>query len=158
MAETKLAEDLQIHAEGSEKPNKFQKQLNNLDFKKNGVSFNDIVDIMKTAIADVVELEIETSVFDAYSSFRDESQTAKPENRLLTRINLIDGDIKNEVGSKFIGDGPYAELREFHLSQVKESREIIQKNIESIQKLYEILMAMLKHSQNNQNSQPSKRP
>ncbi|MFM7371318.1 MAG: hypothetical protein ACKO2Z_26710, partial [Sphaerospermopsis kisseleviana] len=59
---------------------------------------------------------------------------------------------------KFIGDGPYAELREFHLSQVKESREIIQKNIESIQKLYEILMAMLKHSQNNQNSQPSKRP
>jgi hypothetical protein len=158
MAETKLAEDLQIHAEGSEKPNKFQKQLNNLDFKKNGVSFNDIVDIMKTAIADVVELEIETSVFDASSSFRDESQTAKPENRLLTRINLIDGDIKNEVGSKFIGDGPYAELREFHLSQVKESREIIQKNIESIQKLYEILMAMLKHSQNNQNSQPSKRP
>ncbi|GCL38080.1 hypothetical protein SR1949_31930 [Sphaerospermopsis reniformis] len=158
MAETKLAEDLQIHAEGSEKPNKFQKQLNNLDFKKNGVSFNDIVDIMKTAIADVVELEIETSVFDASSSFTDESQTAKPENRLLTRINLIDGDIKNEVGSKFIGDGPYAELREFHLSQVKESREIIQKNIESIQKLYEILMAMLKHSQNNQNSQPSKRP
>ncbi|MBE9234632.1 hypothetical protein IQ227_00915 [Anabaena aphanizomenioides LEGE 00250] len=158
MAETKLAEDLQIHAEGSEKPNKFQKQLNNLDFKKNGVSFNDIVDIMKTAIADVVELEIETSVFDASLSFTDESQTAKPENRLLTRINLIDGDIKNEVGSKFIGDGPYAELREFHLSQVKESREIIQKNIESIQKLYEILMAMLKHSQNNQNSQPSKRP
>jgi len=55
---------------------------------------------------------------------------------------LISGDIENEVGSQFLASGPYAELLNFHLVQVKDSREIMQKNIESVQKIYKILMEM----------------
>jgi hypothetical protein len=77
---------------------------------------------------------------------------------MVTHINLVDGDIRNEIGTSFIGSGPYTELREFHLSQVQEGREIIQKNIESVQKLGEILMSMVKQSQNSQSSQLAKLP
>ncbi|MFB2644939.1 hypothetical protein ACE09Y_01500 [Raphidiopsis sp. BLCC-F218] len=162
MSETNFSANLeiqtvQIEKVESAKVNKFQSQLNNLDFKSNTVNLSSVMDIVKTVLADVIELQIETSVIDE-SSYNDNASSTKPENKMVTRINLVDGDIKNEIGTSFIGSGPYTELREFHLSQVQEGREIIQKNIESVQKLGEILMSMVKQSQNSQSSQLAKLP
>lgn len=124
--------------------NDFQSIITQLD--SNNLDPNRIIDAIKSAIAEVVELEITTWVEEP-STQSEEAVTnipkvAKPGNRIYTKINLISGDIENEVGSQFLAGGPYAELLNFHLVQVKDSREIMQKNIESVQKIYKILMEM----------------
>jgi hypothetical protein len=126
----------------SEKDN-FQTIITHLD--SNNLDANRILDAIKSAIVEVVELEITTWVEEPSTSEEEAlniTKVAKPGNRIYTKINLISGDIENEVGSQFLASGPYAELLNFHLVQVKDSREIMQKNIESVQKIYKILMEM----------------
>ncbi|WP_414753598.1 hypothetical protein [Anabaena sp. CCY 9910] len=122
----------------------FQSIITHLD--SNNLDANRIIDAIKSAIAEVVELEITTWVAEPSTQLEEElhniTEIAKPGNRIYTKINLISGDIENEVGSQFLASGPYAELLNFHLVQVKDSREIMQKNIESVQKIYKILMEM----------------
>lgn len=122
----------------------FKSIITHLD--SNNLDANRIIDAIKSAIAEVVELEITTWVEEPSTQSDEASQEitkiAKPGNRIYTKINLISGDIENEVGSQFLASGPYAELLNFHLVQVKDSREIMQKNIESVQKIYKILMEM----------------
>jgi hypothetical protein len=117
------------------------KQLNS-----NNLNADNIFNVMKAALADVVELKITTWVAEPSTQLGDDLQNsttaAQPGNRICTKINLIDGDIENEVGSQFLSSGPYAELLSFHLDQVKDSREIMQKNIESVHKVYRILKEM----------------
>ncbi len=136
--------------EASKASKKFQEELKELNTDKRPLDAKNIIDVIKTALVEVVELEITTWVSepsDGQSSLEtNEAESIKSGNRMYTLINLIDGDINNEVGSQFLSSGPYTELRDFHLSQVKESREIIQKNIESVQKLFEVLMEMLEKS------------
>jgi hypothetical protein len=138
------------NGQNSKASKEFKEKINKLN------NMEDLIDTVKTAIQEVIELEITTWVSEASNALENQSQTGKevikPGNRMYTRINLIDGDIENEIGSQFVGNGSYTELREFHLNQVKEGREIIQKNIESIQKMYEILKEMLK---TRKTSQPS---
>lgn len=121
----------------------FKSIITQLD--SNNLDANRIIDAIKSAIAEVVELEITTWVEEPSTQSPEElpvTKIVKPGNRIYTKINLISGDIENEVGSQFLASGPYAELLNFHLVQVKDSREIMQKNIESIQKIYKILMEM----------------
>ncbi len=122
----------------------FQSAIKHLD--SNNLDANKIIDAIKSAIAEVVELEITTWVEEPSTQADIEAlnltKVAKPGNRIYTKINLISGDIENAIGSQFLASGPYAELLNFHLVQVKDSREIMQKNIESIHKIYKILMEM----------------
>ena len=134
----------------SEKDN-FQTIITHLD--SNNLDANSILDAIKSAIVEVVELEITTWVEEPSTSEEEAlniTKVAKPGNRIYTKINLISGDIENEVGSQFLASGPYAELLNFHLVQVKDSREIMQKNIESVQKIYKILMEMYNSRKNVQ--------
>ncbi|MBW4452029.1 MAG: hypothetical protein KME55_04710 [Nostoc indistinguendum CM1-VF10] len=135
----------------SKPSNEFKRKVRKLN--TNGEKFNidDIIDAIQTAIVEVVKLEITTWVPESFEQLQ-EQQIAKPGNRMHTIINLIDGDINNEVGSQFVGSGPYTELREFHLSQIKESREIMQKNIESLQKLYGFFIEIMKSRKTSQQS------
>jgi hypothetical protein len=132
----------------------FKIKVKKLSAKKDDFSIDDIIDTIQTAIAEVVELEITTWVPESSTLLENpgQRQIAQPGNRIHTVINLIDGDIINEVGNQFVGSGPYAELREFHLTQVKDSREIMQKNIESLQKLYAFFIEILKSRKTSQQS------
>jgi hypothetical protein len=144
------SENKEYNGQVSKASLKFKEKLND----KKGFNLEDVIDAIKIAIVDVIELDITTWVPEASNQLdhepQNEPEIAKPGNRMYTVINLIDGTITNEVGSQFIGTGPYTELREFHLSQVKESRDIIQKNIESVRKLYEILTEVLKSRKSSQ--------
>ncbi|MEH1918932.1 hypothetical protein [Nostoc sp.] len=132
----------------------FKRKVKKLNTKGEGFKIDDIIDAIKTAIVEVIELEITTWVPELSTQLENPQgqQIAQPGNRMHTIINLIDGDITNEVGSEFIGSGPYTELREFHLTQIKESREIMQKNIESLQKLYGFFIEIMKSSKTSQQS------
>jgi len=90
------------------------------------------------AFSETIELKITTWV--STDSDDPSSTVAKPGHRLHTRINMIEGDIENEVGEQFIGNNPYKELRQFHLEQVAQGNEIIQSNLKSLQKLFEVLV------------------
>lgn len=138
----------------SKPSSEFKRKVKNLNTKGEGFNIDDIIDAIQTAIVEVVELEITTWVPESSTQIEEiqGQQIAQPGNRMHTIINLIDGDINNEVGSQFVGSGSYTELREFHLSQIKESREIMQKNIESLQKLYGFFIEIMKSRKTSQQS------
>ncbi|MEC4983042.1 MAG: hypothetical protein SAK42_02900, partial [Oscillatoria sp. PMC 1076.18] len=86
---------------------------------------------------EAIELKITTWV----SSAADTAIAPQPGKRLHTRINLVDGDIENEIGDRFIGTGAYKELRQFHCEQVALANQTIQGNLESLQQLFAVLLA-----------------
>lgn len=114
-----------------------------------------IVDALTLALGEAVELEITTWVSSSKNSEDKNSIAAEkpnPDCRMRTRMNIVDGAIDNEVGSRFIGNGPYTELRQFHMEQVQQGREIIQQNLENLQQLFTVLTSTL--SQLPQASRP----
>ncbi|MEH1920765.1 hypothetical protein [Nostoc sp.] len=124
----------------------FKTIVTNLNADKKGLDVDEVINAIKTVIVEVIDLKITTWVAESSEQSQNEitSASAKPGNRIYTRINLVNGDIENEIGSQFTDSGPYKEIREFHLTQVKDSREIIHKNIESVEKLYGFLMEIVK--------------
>jgi hypothetical protein len=99
-----------------------------------------ITEALALALGEAIELKITTWV--ASESDDIDASDGKPGHRLHTRINAIEGDIENEIGDRFLGNGPYRELRQFHLDQVAEGNQIVQNNLKSLQKLFEVLVAM----------------
>jgi hypothetical protein len=99
-----------------------------------------ITEALALALSEAIELKITTWV--ASESDEIDASDGKPGHRLHTRINTIAGDIENEIGDRFLSNGPYRELRQFHLDQVAEGNEIVQNNLKSLQKLFEVLVAM----------------
>src|SRR5919199_2357176 len=115
------------------------------DFKEQ-LKAGKIVDALTLALGEAVELEITTWV----SSSKSDATTSTERDhlppadcRMRTRMNIVDGDIDNEVGTQFIGNGPYTELRQFHMEQVQEGRQIIQHNLENLQQLFTVLTSTL---------------
>ena len=117
--------------------NEFRQKLEQV----NSDDTNAIFEALQLALAEAIELEITTWVEPTNVDRASTSTFDKPGHRLRTRINLVDGDIDNEVGSQFLNSGPYAELRDFHSSQVKQSRAIVRQNLESLQTLAGVLVS-----------------
>ncbi|MEY2976952.1 MAG: hypothetical protein RLZZ435_1091 [Cyanobacteriota bacterium] len=113
----------------------FQKHLSN----------GDLGEAMKLALSEMIELRISTRVVSEDGSVDD-----RPGHQIQTRINIVDGDIENEIGSLFLKDGPYSELRSFHAQQVAEAQQIIRTNIESLQTLFSLFF----QGQNRPSGQP----
>ncbi len=94
-------------------------------------------DALIEIFSDLVQLEIVTWVA------HEGDTTHRAGNRLKTTINLIDGDIENELGADFLQGSPYAELRGFHESQVGKGSETIANNLKTLvdigQKVTEML-------------------
>lgn len=115
------------------------------DFKEQ-LKAGKIVDALTLALGEAVELQITTWVAspDEEAKSSDSGQPL-PGYRMRTRINIVEGEIDNEVGSQFIGNGPYTELRHFHQEQVQEGRQIIQHNLANLQQLFTVLATTLSH-------------
>lgn len=112
---------------------------------KEKLKAGEIFDAFNLAISEAIELEITTwvSSSDSDNQSSGNANQPKPGYCMRTRMNLVDGKIENEVGSQFIGNGPYTELMQFHLEQVKEGRQIVLKNLESLQKMFVVLTSTL---------------
>ncbi len=106
------------------------------DFKRN-LKAGNLSQALRVALSNAIELEITTWVVPIDADPM-EVQTPKPGYQMRTRINMVDGDIENEIGSRFLSNGPYAELQEFHLSQVKRGRDTIRKNLQSLEALFSV--------------------
>lgn len=103
---------------------------------KEKIKAGEFLDALTLAMGEAVELEITTWV-----SSEDDAAAGnrpQPNHRLRTRLNLIDGEIENEIGSEFIHNPGYAELQQLHLEQVQQSRDTLIRNLESLQTMFTI--------------------
>lgn len=110
-------------------------------------NLNSIGEAIKTALGEAIELEITTWVAMADHSEEKPSSAhnvdpshVDPSHRMHTRINIVNGQIDNQIGSRFIRDKTYDELREFHLNQVKRGQAIIHQNLGALKELFGFLM------------------
>ncbi|MFZ4667628.1 MAG: hypothetical protein ACOYME_14480 [Prochlorotrichaceae cyanobacterium] len=105
---------------------------------KEKLAGNNLVEALTAALSEAIELKITTWVSEADQTTQ-QGEQGKPGHRMQTRINIVDGDVETEIGELFLNQGPYAELREFHIQQVQKGQDTIRNNLESLQKLFGIL-------------------
>lgn len=91
-------------------------------------------DALLLAMGQAVELKITTWVASAA-----DLTIAPAGHRLQTRIDLVQGDIENEVGDRFLTRPDYASLRQFHHEQVAAGNRTIRQNLNSLQQLFAAL-------------------
>jgi len=59
---------------------------------------------------------------------------------MLSKIDLLQGDIKTIFNEEFV-TGNYQGLRDFHEAREKEGHEIIRKNMEALERLWNLINA-----------------
>lgn len=111
------------------------------ELRQEKLDSNSIAKALKIALTEAIELKITTWVVPADNP--NATGNPDPGYRMRTRINIVDGDIDNEIGSLFVGNGPYTELRDFHLKQVADGRDILQQNLESLENLFSTLVGTM---------------
>lgn len=122
-------------------PTKATKSMTTKDDFKQQIKAGNIRDALTLSLGEAVELEITTWVSSSSPAPNSSAELDQPTSdcQMRTRMNIVDGEINNEVGSEFMGNGPYTELKQFHLEQVKQGRQIIQQNLENLQQLFTVL-------------------
>ena len=101
------------------------------------IKAGEFFEALSVAMSESVELKITTWV--ASSDLDSQTDESQPGYRLHTRINLIDGEVEQEIGREFVNNPAYAQLQKLHLEQVQQGRETVIKNLESLQKMFAIL-------------------
>ena len=102
-------------------------------------------DAFVIAMGNAPELHITTWIASA-----EDSEAQPPQGGCLrTHVNLVEGEIINEIGEKLIGDDLYGSLQQFHLQQVTQGHQTISQNLQSIQQMFRLL-AILQKQQNGE--------
>lgn len=109
------------------------------DFKKY-IQAGKLSEALSLAMSAAVKLQITTRVLDDADMVTEKESL--PGDRLRTQINMVEGQITNEIGEQFTGKSPYQALKQAHLTQVKEGVKTIQNNLKTLQKLFRLLVAM----------------
>lgn len=102
------------------------------------IAAGEMLDAMAIAMSEAIELNITTWIAaNETDSLGDESP--QPGHRMRTRINLIDGEVDNEIGREFANNPAYDQLQKLHLEQVRKGREILLNNLASLQSMFAML-------------------
>jgi hypothetical protein len=72
---------------------------------------------------------------------------------LRTHVNLVEGEIINEIGEQLIGDDLYGTLQQFHVQQVTQGHQTMSENLQSLQQMFRLL-AILQKQQKGQGYTP----
>ena len=97
------------------------------------------------AMGNAPQLHITTWI----ASAQDNSNQPRGGECLRTHVNLVEGEIVNEIGENLIGDDLYANLQQFHLQQVTQGHQTISQNLQSLQQMFRLL-AILQKQQNGE--------
>ena len=90
-----------------------------------------VFDALTLAMSEAIELDITTWVASNDTDGTEDS--CQPGYRMRTRINIVDGEIENEIGREFVTNPAYVELQKLHLEQVQQGRETLLNNLVSLQ-------------------------
>jgi hypothetical protein len=95
------------------------------------------LDDIKDALSNLVNLDVRTIVGDF--DHDDDGIRAKGDAKsIVTRINLLGGDITTAFSSEFL-DSPLDEVRDFHSMREAHALEIVQGNIQALQQLVTLI-------------------
>lgn len=111
------------------------------DFKK-ALRAGNLTEAFAIAIGQAVELKISTRIAQNESNFafHGDLRRANPDSSLQTRLNLVEGKIENKIGDRYLnGDTTYQKVREFHLEQVAQGHQTIDRNLQSLQKMFGLM-------------------
>jgi hypothetical protein len=86
------------------------------------------------------QLNITTSI--AFPE-KNSSQSATSSS-LRTRLDLVEGKIDNEIDEQFLGNPLYQQVQQFHRQQVNRGHHTIAQNLESLQQMFRLLVALQK--------------
>lgn len=115
-------------------PSNLEKHLENENKFKTELKNKNFFEAFASVVKDVVQLEILTLVEDEvdlnHQSLDDIE--GEPGKRMVTIVNLLNGDIKNIIGSRFVENNAYAQLRDYHSEQVIKSHQIIKDNLDCL--------------------------
>lgn len=127
-------------------------QLRKNQFHEN-IEERNFFEAFASVIEEAVQLNILTIVEDENESLVDglENLKGKPGKRIATTIELLSGDIKNVIGSRFLEDTQYRELLNFHMDQVSKGQDIIKKNIDCLNTALKYLMDVYTNTKNSGN-------
>jgi hypothetical protein len=120
------------------------------------VNDNKFFEAFASVIEDTVTLEIMTIVEDENENWvKDKGDRKKeqgmPGKRMVTQIKLLNGDITNIIGNRFIENPSYEHLREFHETQVLKGQDIIKGNLECLHKALTYLINIHKQENSQKN-------
>ena len=99
------------------------------------IASGQVFDALTLAMSEAIELDITTWVAsnDTDGTSDGTEDSCQPGYRMRTRINIVDGEIENEIGREFATNPAYVELQKLHLEQVQQGREILLNNLVSLQ-------------------------
>ena len=118
------------------------------DFKQ-AIREGNINEAFLIAMSNAPELNITTKIITAEGHSTDIGQ-AEIDNYLHTHINLIEGQVENEIGEKLTGDR-YSEIKQFHLQQVTNGHQTIQQNLLSLQRMFQLMSSFQQQVSNHPN-------
>ena len=104
-----------------------------------------INDAFAIAMGNAPQLKITTWIAESQTSQTSEEQSLpKSGDRLQTKVDLIAGEIVNEIGENAIQDDLYGSLQQFHLNQVNNSHQTVSENLQSLQQMFRLLTLLQK--------------
>ncbi|PIE81554.1 MAG: hypothetical protein CSA11_04245 [Chloroflexi bacterium] len=105
-------------------------------------NFDVLYEKIENAVSDLTTLTVITAVGDVKVSQtavqedgkkkRVRSETYQNAKAILSKIDLIDGDINTVMDEAFVNDAGYAGLRDNHLNRVQDAQAIVDKNIKTL--------------------------
>lgn len=95
------------------------------------------LDDIKDALSNLVNLDVRTVVGD-YEQTEQGIVPGPDAKSIITRINLLGGDITTAFSSEFL-DTPLDDVRDFHSMREEHALEIVQGNIQALQQLVTLI-------------------
>lgn len=100
-----------------------------------------LFDKIRHKLNDLTTLEIKTIVGDHTVDEHGKIQvdTSDHADVIFTKIDLLDGDITSGFNPKFLQE-PYSAVKEYHAAREQEGKDIIKKNIETLEALLKLVV------------------
>ncbi len=122
------------------------------DFKQ-ALRNGNLTEAFLIAMSQAPELHITTWIATPETS---ESQDRPRSGKCLrTDINLVEGEMINEVGSELMQDQFYSQIQQFHLQQATQGHQTIEQNLQSLQKMFRLMVTFQQRQPSEQLSQSS---
>ena len=113
---------------------------------KQAIKEGKIQDAFAIALGNAPQLKITSWIADPEAEGEPKKQPRSQEC-LRTHLNLIEGEIVNEIGEGAISDELYSTLQQFHLQRVAYSHQTVGENIQTLQQMFRLLTRLQKQQQ-----------
>ena len=100
-----------------------------------------LFDKIRTKLNDLTTLEIKTIIGDHTVDAKGKVKIDTSDNAdvIFTIIDLLDGDFSIGFNPKFLQE-PYSAIKEYHAAREQEGKDIIKKNIETLEALLKLVV------------------